>query len=513
MMVSLRRVRSPSLDVYNAFRVATVGVLVAMSLLRGGDSQPLVSGGNALYGWAAGYLVAIAASFGLGRSRLAQPLQLTLAVATDVSMLTGLIALNGGVRSGYGVLLLPFLAISGLLSSGRHALFYAALATVALLGYTGYELVRDLATPAELFQSGLLALAGFVVSVVTYQLGRVARESEALAQRQGNEIVQLNRLNALVLETLREAVLVLDDQGQVCQFNHVAANFLPELGRGQRRPELVALVERWQRSPDPSANLAVERLVRGRQLVGELIPIVQDNNRRLVLFLRDQADQAEEARRVKLAALGRLTANIAHEIRNPLAAISHAGELLAETADDAGSARLTRIVRDNALRIDTLVEEVLALNRRDRLRPEAIALAPFLTGLVDEFGVAQPDAAGAIVVEVPDTPVAVAFDRGHLTQILFNLLRNAWRHGSRQTGAVRLRVEAEPDRAHLSVLDNGPGVSEDAQLHLFEPFFTTDSQGTGLGLYIARELAEANEAWLDYVPPSGHFRLTCRYAP
>lgn len=169
-------------------------------------------------------------------------------------------------------------------------------------------------------------------------------------------------------------------------------------------------------------------------------------------------------------------------------------------------------MQGNSKRINHMVQEVLALNRRDRIKPEPIRLQPFLDELLDHFGVVEAAAAGAICCVYQAQTAAVQFDRGHFGQILNNLLANAWRYSSKQPGAVRIEVGEVENHLTIKVMDDGPGMSEDAQARLFEPFFTTESAGTGLGLYIARELAEANDARLDYCPPGGVFRLICHKA-
>jgi two-component system sensor histidine kinase PilS (NtrC family) len=223
-----------------------------------------------------------------------------------------------------------------------------------------------------------------------------------------------------------------------------------------------------------------------------------------------------QAQQMKLVALGRLTASIAHEIRNPLSSIGHAAELLDEDKQ-LGNAerRLLEIIRSNVFRLDRIVQEVLYLNRRDRAQPEAIDAAVYMASFAADFGVSEKMPAEALDLQVR-TSQRLWFDRQHMDQVLWNIVRNAWRHGKKQPGSVRLIVQQSPSpgRLQIDVQDDGPGVSREAQAHLFEPFFTTDAQGTGLGLYIARELCEGNGARLEYIenPDGGHFRITLKGA-
>jgi two-component system sensor histidine kinase PilS (NtrC family) len=232
-----------------------------------------------------------------------------------------------------------------------------------------------------------------------------------------------------------------------------------------------------------------------------------------VLFVEDTTRAREQAQQLKLAALGRLTANIAHEIRNPLAAISHASELLEEEKRANARTRLTRIIQDNTRRLDQLVSDVLQLNRRDRMSAGPIRVHPWLRQFLAEF-VANESAAAERFALDGGADAWIEFDREHLRQVMWNLLRNAARYAGSESGAVRIALRGYGGRVELSVIDNGPGVPAARQGQLFEPFFTTEAKGTGLGLYLARELCAANRATLEYVNdgPGAHFRILCREA-
>jgi two-component system sensor histidine kinase PilS (NtrC family) len=217
---------------------------------------------------------------------------------------------------------------------------------------------------------------------------------------------------------------------------------------------------------------------------------------------------------MKLVALGRLTASIAHEIRNPLSSIGHAAELLEEDREmNDASRRLIDIISGNVTRLDRIVKEVLDLNRRDRAQPEAIDPNGFFEHFLAQFCANEKVPEGCIDVQVRTT-FRPWFDRQHLDQVLWNLVRNAWRHSRQRPGSVRVVLSGSPapGRLHLDVLDDGSGISREAQAHLFEPFFTTEAQGTGLGLYIARELCEGNGARIEYIDDNAgaHFRVTLK---
>src|SRR5512147_2158141 len=272
---------------------------------------------------------------------------------------------------------------------------------------------------------------------------------------------------------------------------------------------------RWQEdfteALPPFKVEATQRLLRVR-----LVRIGTGLNGGTLIYLEDLGRAQTEAQQMKLAAMGRLTASIAHEVRNPLSAINQAAQLLDEDKAVAPEGqRLLTMIRNNAKRIDRIVGEVLQLTRRDRQDPETIALGEFLHSLIDEITHAENIPQGCITISVPPD-LAVLFDRGQLNQIVWNLVRNAWQFCQKTQGSIRIVARAGymGDAVIFELSDDGPGISGDMRAQIFEPFFTTRPGGTGLGLYVARELADANGATLDLLPknPGAHFRLTLRRA-
>jgi len=244
------------------------------------------------------------------------------------------------------------------------------------------------------------------------------------------------------------------------------------------------------------------------------VPVSQRRIDGALVYLEDLGRAQVQAQQIKLAALGRLTANIAHEIRNPLSAINHATELLLEeSALPETSRKLLGIVHTNSGRIDRIVREVLELNRRDRRQPEVFEVGSVLRTLAEEIMQAERIPLECVTIDVVGSP-SVRFDRGQFAQIVWNLLRNAWQHCRRQSRSVALsaRPGYSPYHVLFEVADDGPGVPIAARPQLFEPFFTTRAGGTGLGLYVARQICEANGATLDLVETSagGHFRVVAQ---
>jgi two-component system sensor histidine kinase PilS (NtrC family) len=409
---------------------------------------------------------------------------------------------SGGVRSGLGVLVIS-LTGAAIVAPRRLSYLYAALAAIALLLEQGYWVLEHDAPPANFLQPGLLAIGCFATVGVTSWLAQRVAANEALARQRGRSLETQTRVNQLVIEDMHDGVVVLDRQGRVVQHNPQAQRLLgaPRL-LGTPIGELL-----------PGFGAATDFELRGRSIGVRMLDTGTEEVFS-VLFLEDTTRSREQAQQLKLAALGRLTANIAHEIRNPLAAISHAIELLGEERREEDRGRLTRIIHDNTRRLERLVSDVLQLNRRDRLSTERIRLQPWLVAFIEAFVANESVPPERFVVETP-RDAAIEFDPGHLQQVMWNLLRNAVRYAGTGPRSVRLAVRGIGDRVELSVIDDGPGVPPSSQGQLFEPFFTTEAKGTGLGLYLARELCAANRAQLEYVHQSSgaHFRVVARRAP
>jgi two-component system sensor histidine kinase PilS (NtrC family) len=505
-----------SLRYFNIYRIAVASLFLGLTLAYE-DALGLGKHRFELFRYAsAGYLLLGIVFHGV-MSRLHErfDMQLSLHAFLDIVAITLLMYASGGIRSGIGVMLLISLTGAAVVAPRRLTFLYAAVAAIALLLEQGYwVLVHDV--PEENFlQPGLLAIGCFASGGVTSWLAQRVATNEMLARQRGRALATQTRVNQLVIQDMDDGVVVLDRDGRVMQHNPQAQRLLPAerlLGAdiGRLLPGLDA---RWGATwRDARGGAGADFEVRGRDIRVRRLDTGTDEEFS-VLFLEDTTRTREQAQQFKLAALGRLTANIAHEIRNPLAAISHAAELLGEEKRDEDRGRLTRIVRDNTQRLERLVSDVLQLNRRDRVAGERIHLNSWLRGFVGDFVASE-----AVPLErfsVQDGRDAwIEFDREHLRQVLWNLLRNAVRYARDEPRSVCLAIGGFGDQIELSVIDNGPGGPASNQGQLFEPFFTTDSKGTGLGLYLARELCAANRAALDYVDDTtgAHFRILMREA-
>ncbi len=442
--------------------------------------------------------------------------QLMVQVGVDIVAISWLMHLSGGILGGLGLLLIVPVAASGMLPAMRAVLVAASVATLLLLLE---QLWRSLGVGSVLgsfVRTSLLSIGLFAVAVFSHALARGARTAAELAGEKGRQVEHLARINARVIQELPFGVLVVDSRGAVLLANSQAeeqlrGNFHVDCTLGHCSPYLAELWTSWRR--EGKAQTYPFQVAQTR-LRARFIELEPERQAGAIVVIEDVTELEAEAQRMKLAALGRLTANLAHEIRNPLSAVNHAAQLLKEGQGPEVQGRLCKIIEDNAQRLSWLVDDVLSLNRRDRLDQETLNVADSLAAFVEEFQRNEQVPDGAIRLEI-EAGTVVGFDRMHLQQILWNLCRNAWHYCSKGPASIRIAARGAATKVDIDIFNDGPPVDAGLREHLFEPFYTTNQQGSGLGLYISRELAEANRARLRYVehPGGALFRLSCQLSP
>ncbi|MDI1363049.1 MAG: ATP-binding protein [Methylotenera sp.] len=501
-----------AINILNIFRFVLSLVFIVSYLYLGKDS--IWQGGYAILTFKLSIAYLIFSIFVLLISplksdvyRLSLPLQIT----ADIIFIILFMFAAGGITSGLGLLLVIIIVIASLVSNGRLSLFYAAIATIGLLLEQSYRILLENLPPTTYTQPVMLSLSCFATAWLAYSLAKRMQHSEALASARGIDIENLSQVNALITQEMQDGVIVVDENLNI-RHNNLQATALLSLAQNseanftltKQAPEIATMFNDWVNGADEKNNSNIS--ISNRELKLRFMPINQlqdsplsERNAGAVIFIQDLSQIQTAAQQAKLAALGRLTANIAHEIRNPLSAISHANQLLQEDESNSKSTeRLLEIVADNIGRIDQIIKDVLELNRRDRTQQELFEISDFLSSFHAQF---------CAVEKVPNTHFqldnlsqkTVSFDKRHLTQILWNLCKNGWEHSQKQAGSLKI-ICSEFSKSGLSIqmIDDGEGVAEQDQSRLFEPFFTTKNTGNGLGLYISRELAEANGAKLKY---------------
>lgn len=453
--------------------------------------------------------------------------QVHLLVICDVLALTLLMHASGGVISGLGILLIITITSGGLVATEQRVVYvYAALATLAILAETVYADLTNAFPQTYFTQAGMLGAAFFATALLAHVLARRARFSEQLAAQRGVDLANLAQLNEHIIQRLQSGILVVDDDGRVRLMNQAAWHLLGMPLSGSQptleeiAPELADQLEAWRES---SINTPQPFAIPGssHELLPRFTRLGRHQDSGTLIYLDDQRAASQQLQQVKLASLGRMSASIAHEIRNPLGALSHAAQLLDESAN-LGDAerRLARIIEENSQRVNTVIETVLQISRRQTSRPTEVDLKAWLTQFKEEFCNIEGLDSEALVVDVQPPHTCALIDTSQLHQVVWNLSKNALDHGRGSDGRAHIELRAGQDArargSFLEVIDHGPGIDPQTAEQIFEPFYTTRTRGTGLGLYLARQLCTINDASLNYVaqPRGGScFRIQFPNAP
>ena len=486
--------------------IIAIGLLLAVAALgpsiRGGSAPAYLAAAIVYFVGAAALAVA---SMYLRRRVV---VQIAAQIAFDLALISALMIASGGLRSGLVVLYLLPLAGASLLLPTAVVFFVCALAVITILLDSLARLLTAAGAEATLFEAGLYGAMMFAITALLRMLAQRLAAQEQLAQQRGRNLHNQLAINRLVIAQLEQGVVVVDADARV-RANNRAARVLfglqPEaqltgerLSSIERLAPLVSAFRRWREAgPEGGAGGSNVFELPELRLRARFVQPSAVQSDEFLIFIEDQRALDERAQQLKLASMGRLTASIAHEIRNPLAAISHASQLLVEDAADAGLRRLAAIVRENTLRLNRLVDDVLRVARREAPLGDDIELVRFLPDWLDEFVRDRAQAKGRVVLDVA-AGARVKFERSHLRQVLYNLVDNALRYASDAEGAVRVIVDDRSPAVALWVIDDGPGIADAVRASLFEPFNTTHVAGTGLGLYIAREFCLANRCGLAY---------------
>jgi len=431
-------------------------------------------------------------------------------VLFDILILTALTFFSGGVSSGIGVLVLVSVAIGSILVTGRLANLLPAVATIAILYAEFYISLSSPDLHDDYFQAGILGTLYFTAALSIQRISRRVRMNDIRALTQAAELADLERVNRQIVQRMRTGIVLVDHENLIRMANQSALALMGQMqdeGTTRLPDALLHHLLDWRE--DTQLRILPFHIRQETPEVRVAFSAVRadDPQGDVTIFLEDTGEIQQQAQQLKLAALGRLSASIAHEIRNPLGAVSHAAQLLSESQNlDQSDARLTDIIHSHCQRMNSVIENVLELSRRRPPTPVRLTLSDFLDEFRTGFIESVEDAIIEIDVEPRDTEVRV--DKSQLEQALTALVENGIRYSKEADREPYVRLEGGMDRRterpFLNVIDRGPGVPADKLAKLFEPFFTTEASGTGLGLYISRELCEANQARLNYQPqPDG----------
>ncbi|MFT5502092.1 MAG: two-component system sensor histidine kinase PilS (NtrC family) [Woeseiaceae bacterium] len=503
------------LGTLNVFRLILAVILLSLFFAGDdprffGDRYPAVFSATA-----AGYLVfSIISGLAIRHRWVTAGPQILAQVTVDIAAIVILMHASGGISSGLGGLLVVFVGAGSMILPLQVPAFFAALATIAILGEQFFSQIGGVSDTSNFSAAGVLGAIIFAISLAARPLARRIQFSEALARQRGVDLANVSELNEYIVQHLRESIVVIDTSDNVRLINASAAQLIGApsdchgMNIGEVSADLAAYVKTWRGSQSEVSHteLTMNAEDDSARIKAHLAPLGKGHGRSgpILVFLEDASLMNARVQQSKLASLGRLSASIAHEIRNPVGAMSHAGQLLAESealSDD--DLRLTEIIRSHAERVSHIIDNILQLSRRESSQPERFELAPWLMDFSQEFTRTLELQEGELSVSDYVQGLEVRMDPSHLRQVMWNLCDNAVKYAS-ETGGILVELQCgqtqRSGQPYLEVLDQGHGVEPATVDKIFEPFYTDRSGGTGLGLYISRELCELNRATLVYQP-------------
>ncbi|MCK7598788.1 ATP-binding protein [Microbulbifer sp. CAU 1566] len=433
---------------------------------------------------------------------LTTPLRIGSILSCDIIAFLLLIQASGGLDSGVGYLLLTTCAVGSLLLDKRMGAFLAAITSIAVIAQQLFGILIGQAETQDIVSAGSLGILLFTGVTALQYLSTHIRLANQKAEQERRQAAHLQRLTQQIVAQMHTGVLVLDGQGNAELINRSAQQLLGinRIAGGSLSPKFNRALNSLRKQSGAHSGL-VEGAGHS-QLRASITSLSNESKKSTLVFLEDNRKLSQQAQQLKLASLGRLTGSIAHEVRNPLGAISHAAQLLAESDSISDEDRqLTEIIFRHSQRVNRIVEDVMQLSRRQMTEPQLQDLCVWIEQFLTDYRAGMP-AETRITLETPSHPIYARFDPHQMTQVVTNLCNNAVRHSHIATGRAEVVVTVSfvvsRECARLEVQDFGPGVADEHKDQIFEPFFTTQTSGAGLGLYIARELCESTRANLYY---------------
>lgn len=524
----LRLIRTPKessqydwqlLRIYGIYRVLlAISILVFFIVGTGNTSD---SDARTYFAIATTYvglctLTALIARTRIGRARV----QAFIAFVIDIVVMTGLQFAQYSKSTDLTLLQVVAVAAGSIILRGRMPYFLAALASLSILfENVGFRFFNETLDSSDIMRAGFKGVSMFATAFFAQQLVNRLRESEALAEKQAEDLASLEELNHHIIQRMRTGIIVVNANDEIVMINDSCWRMfnMPALGKHgpleQLSPELEQQLTAWRQN-SLMRGKPFRAAVNGPDVLANFTPLETGDVSEVLIFVDDNTRMAQQAQQLKLASLGGLTASIAHEIRNPLGAISHAAQLLGESTElTPPDARLADIIQKHSLRMNRVIENVLQLSRRRPTQPERSDLCAWIREFISEY---KSGCATACDIELrcQQEPVPFYADHTQIQQVFHNLVQNGLRYSEKQTGAasliINIGITLQTQQPFVDIIDRGPGISPEQADKIFEPFYTSEKTGTGLGLYIARELCEANQARLDYIPlKSGScFRVT-----
>ncbi len=465
------------------------------------------------------FIASIFFIIGMVRRKPGLDTQVIIHTLVDITCVVTLMHAAGGIRTGLGMLLIINISMTSLFLHKRVTVLFAAISALAVIAEQIYSQFKYADYSPAFSQAGMLGILIFITAILSAYTAKRLKESEKIVKVASQELESIVQMNEHIIRSMRTGIIVIKNNGAILMTNNAALELLglasiePGSNLKNISTDLYNRFVDWNND-----SIQNHQPIQQKQGLPDIQPGFSHIDRsriphekikgRTLIFLEDATQLTQRFQQVKLASLGRLTASIAHEIRNPLAAINHAGQLLGETTADAADKKLTEIINTQVRRLNGIVENVLQLSRQQRGTPETINIHHWLLQFREEFITTHSLQAYQIQIRINPDDTAILFDSTQLHQVMWNLCTNAINHSHIDKANIMINIQGaidtESQRPFIDIIDNGQGIDKDAQTSIFDPFFTTSSEGTGLGLYITKEVIESNRAKIRHIsPPSG----------
>jgi len=444
--------------------------------------------------------------------------QVIIHTLVDITCITILMHATGGIRTGLGMLLIISTSMTSIFLPRKVTILFSAIAALSVIGEQIYSQIIYTDYSPNFTQAGLLGILIFISAYLTIHTTKRLKETEKIAEDASQELEAIIQMNEHIIKSMRTGILVIKNNGLILMANNAALELLGNITIDSQTVIKDVSIKLHQRFIDWNKN-AIQNHQPIQQAQGlpdlqsgfsriERDEDISNDQGRTLIFIEDATQIAQRFQQVKLASLGRLTASIAHEIRNPLAAINHAGQLLGETTKDKADTKLTNIINTQAKRLNGIIENVLQLSRQQNGTTETINLSQWLTTFRNEFISTHQLEAYQIQIKIVPDDIDILFDTTQLHQVMWNLCTNAINHSNMDHSNLMINIHGKIDpvvkQPYIDITDNGPGINKETLSHIFDPFFTTSANGTGLGLYITKEVIESNRAKIRHIsPPNG----------
>lgn len=441
------------------------------------------------------------------------PRQVFSVITFDICALHALFYCGTGITGGLVNLMVITVAAGNIMIRGRIGLSFAAAASLLSLAIESERLLANINNIGDIARAGLVGIIYFASAYILQYVSIRISQSELLAKQREQDIIELEKLNHQIIQSMRTGIIVCNENFEIKLINNACKDLIGLEPREKLPSFIIERINLWQKNP--TVRTTPFKAAQDKPLVQANFSQLQKGEKSdILIFFDDTRLMTQQAQQLKLASLGRLTASIAHEIRNPLGAISHASQLLAESDNlDTADIKMTDIIKRHSKRVNLIIENTLQLSRRSEPETVDIQLRDWLETLVADY-IAHHEIKPNINLIIESPEATARFDASQIEQVMVNLIDNGIRHGTQLNSdailTIQLVEKSGSNQAYIDVIDQGEGITDENLLHLFEPFFTTESQGTGLGLYLSREMCEANQAQLDYIQtdsPGACFRL------